>query len=252
MQNVLNTLKVLEALGERGVAGVSELARDVGLPKTTVQRALGTLHQAQWIRPANGGLRQGWELTSKVLQVARFAGAGDTLRDAALPVLQELNERTGESIHLLVRDGDGVVLVERLEGVHPVRTVRAIGSVTPLHAGATGKAILAQLPDDEVDALVARGLQRLTPSTITDPDDLRSELEQVRARGYAVNEGESWVGLCALGAAVCDAEGTPVAAVSISAPADRIPPAVRPEWGALVADAARRISERLGGRPATP
>lgn len=246
MQNVLNALRVLEVLGERRVAGVSEVARELELPKTTVQRALTTLHAARWIKPADNGARNGWELAAKVLRVARYAGAGDALREAALPVMEELHRATGETIHLLVRDGDNVVLIERIESVHPVRTVQPMGSATPLHASSTGKAVLAHLPEDEREAILAGPLVALTDATVTDPDRLRAQLDEVRARGWAVNAGESWAGLAAVGAPVVDGAGAPVAAVSISSPSERLPEEDWPRMGALVADAGRRIGRALG------
>lgn len=248
MQNVLNCLQVLESLGERRVAGVSELARALELPKTTVHRALATLHAAGWIAPTRQGSQPGWELTAKVLRVARFAGAGDTLREIALVVMHELRRESGETVHLLVRDGDRVILVERLESPHPIRAAQPVGSSTPLHASATGKALLAHLPASEVDALIAAGLPRLTRRTITSGRALRAALTEVRARGYAVNAGESWDGLVAVGAPVLGADG-PLAAVSISAPAERMPEELRPRLGELVAAGARRISHALGHRP---
>jgi len=249
VQNVRNALRVLEALGELRVAGVSALARELDLPKTTVQRALQTLHDAGWIKPVTLGARPGWELTAKAARVARKAGAGDALRDAALPVMHELHEATRETVHLLVRDGNEVVLVERIESGHPVQIATRIGSPTPMFASATGKAILAFLPPDEVDAVLAAGMPKLTATTITDPRAMHEHLSEVRARGYAINNGEWWDGLAAVGAPVLDADGLPIAALSVSAPADRLPPEARPEIGSIVAKAARQISLNLGYRP---
>lgn len=234
------------------MAGVSEVARELQLPKTTVQRALTTLHAARWIKPADRGGRPGWELAAKVLRVARYAGAGDALREAALPVMEELHRATGETVHLLVRDGDNVVLIERIESDHPVRTVQPMGSATPVHAASTGKAILAFLPDDEREAVLAGPLAALTEQTVTDPGRLRAQLAEIRARGWAVNAGESWAGLTAIGAPVLDAAGAPIAAVSISSPSERLPGSDWPRVADLVVDAAARISRALGYREPRP
>jgi IclR family acetate operon transcriptional repressor len=235
MQNVINALRVLEEVAVRQPVGVGELARGLGLPKSTVQRSLRTLHEAGWIRPAGGGVTR-WQVTSKALQVGRRAELG--LRDVALPVMEELRQRTGETIHLMVPEGDAVVLIERLETDKPLRIVLPLGIRLPLHASANGKAVLAHL-DRPIDELPA-----YTGTTITDPELLRAELAEVRARGYADNRGEWRSDIAAVASAVLGPDG-PVASLSISTPASRMPDDRRPEYGKLVTQAARTLTESL-------
>ncbi|MDP4506735.1 IclR family transcriptional regulator [Nonomuraea sp. NBC_00507] len=235
MQNVINALRVLEEVAVRQPAGVGELARGLGLPKSTVQRSLRTLHEAGWIRPAGGAVTR-WQVTSKALQVGRRAELG--LRDVALPVMEELRQRTGETIHLMVPEGDAVVLIERLETDKPLRIVLPLGIRLPLHASANGKAVLAHL-DRPLDELPA-----YTGTTITDPELLRAELAEVRARGYADNRGEWRSDIAAVASAVLGPDG-PVASLSISTPASRMPDDRRPEYGKLVTQAARTLTESL-------
>ncbi|MGP3910862.1 IclR family transcriptional regulator [Nonomuraea sp. 10N515B] len=235
MQNVINALRVLEEVAVRQPAGVGELARGLGLPKSTVQRSLRTLHEAGWIRPAGGAVTR-WQVTSKALQVGRRAELG--LRDVALPVMEELRQRTGETIHLMVPEGDAVVLIERLETDKPLRIVLPLGIRLPLHASANGKAVLAHL-DRPIDELPA-----YTGTTITDPELLRAELAEVRARGYADNRGEWRSDIAAVASAVLGPDG-PVASLSISTPASRMPDDRRPEYGKLVTQAARTLTESL-------
>ncbi|MFC4007327.1 IclR family transcriptional regulator [Nonomuraea purpurea] len=238
MQNVINALRVLEEVAARQPIGVGEVSRGLGLPKSTVQRSLHTLHEAGWIRPAGGEVTR-WQVTSKALQVARRTELG--LRDAAMPVMEELRQRTGETIHLMVPEGDAVVLIERLETDKPLRIVLPLGIRLPLHASANGKAVLAHLsrPPGELPELPA-----YTDTTITDPEALRAELEAVHVRGYADNRGEWRSDIAAVAAAVLGPEG-PIASLSISTPSSRMPDELRAEYGTLVTRAARALSEVL-------
>ena len=235
MQNVINALRVLEEVAARQPAGVGELARVLGLPKSTVQRSLRTLHEAGWIRPAAGEITR-WQVTSKALQVGRRAELG--LRDAAMPVMEQLRQRTGETIHLMVPEGDAVVLIERLETDKPLRIVLPLGTRLPLHASANGKAVLAHrsapLPE----------LASYTDTTIVDPEALAAELAAVRARGYADNRGEWRSDIAAVAAAVLGPDG-PVASLSVSTPASRMPEELREEYGKLVTQAARTLTDSL-------
>jgi IclR family acetate operon transcriptional repressor len=235
MQNVINALRVLEEVAARQPAGVGELARGLGLPKSTVQRSLRTLHEAGWIRPAGGEVTR-WQVTSKALQVARRTELG--LRDAAMPVMEELRQRTGETIHLMVPEGDAVVLIERLETDKPLRIVLPLGIRLPLHASANGKAVLAHLARTPVE------LPAYTETTITDPVTLGAELAAVHTRGYADNRGEWRSDIAAVAAAVLGSDG-PIASLSISTPASRMPDELRAEYGKLVTRAARTLAESL-------
>jgi IclR family transcriptional regulator, acetate operon repressor len=244
MQNVLNALRVLEEVAARQPAGVAELARATGIPKSSVQRALRTLQTAGWIRPAAGGVTR-WVVTTKALYVGRHAADLD-LRDVAVPVMEELRRRTDETIHLAIPDGDKVVLIERLETSKPLRIVLPLGMSLPLHASAQGKAVLAVGSPATVEQLLAAGLPRYTETTITDPGELLAELEEVRRRGYSANGGEWRPDVSAVAAAVVDDTGHPVASISISMPTSRMTDESRPAYGALVCAAATAVGAALG------
>jgi IclR family acetate operon transcriptional repressor len=161
MRNVLNTLRVLEEVATRQPVGVGELARVLDMPKSSVQRALHTLNSAGWIRPATGEITR-WAVTTKALDVGRHASGDLGLRDAAMPVMEDLRRRTEETIHLTVPEGGKVVLIERLETSKPVRISMALGHALPLHASANGKAVLANSPAEAITRLLAEGLPRYT------------------------------------------------------------------------------------------
>jgi len=247
MRNVLNTLRVLEEVATRQPIGVGELARVLDMPKSSVQRALQTLNAAGWIRPASGEVTR-WVVTTKALDVGRHASGDLGLRDAAVPLMEDLRRRTEETIHLTVPEGGKMVLIERLETAKPVRTSMALGHALPLHASANGKAVLANSAAGVVSRLLAEGLPRYTDTTITDPERLLAELDQVRAQGYAVNSGEWRSDVGSVAAAVMGGAGEPVASLSVNIPVSRLTDESRSFFGTAVSEAAGTLSARLGYR----
>jgi IclR family acetate operon transcriptional repressor len=195
----------------------------------------------------SGGRRR-WTLTARVLTLARQVQPAPDLREHALAAMEALRTRTGETIHLTLRDGDHVVLIERLDSPQPLRTVRPLGARAHLHLGSSGKSILAAAPQAEQAAYLARDLRALTPRTLADPADLARDLEAIARRGYALNDGELDLAIRAVGAAIVLPSGEPVAALSISCPASRFPDSLIDTYGALVRAAATDVSRRLAHR----
>ncbi|MFD4413456.1 IclR family transcriptional regulator [Streptomyces sp. NPDC058246] len=245
MRNVLNTLCVLEEVATRQPIGVGELARVLEMPKSSVQRALQTLNEAGWIRPARGEITR-WVVTTKALDVGRHASGDLGLRDAAVPVMEDLRRRTEETIHLTVPEGNKMVLIERLETAKPVRTSMALGHALPLHASANGKAVLANSSAEVIERLLAEGLPRYTDTTVTDPARLLAELDNARAQGYATNHGEWRSDVGSVAAAVMGGIEEPVASLSVNVPMSRLTDESQSFFGALVSEAAKTLSARLG------
>ncbi len=186
---------------------------------------------------------------------------GDAAIEAALPAfLGEIEQRPpafsalkidGKRAYDLARAGESVelklrqVLIERLESLLPVRTVRQIGARAPLHVTSNGKAILAALPQVERDAYVAGNLEPYTPRSLRSPNELREDLDLINNRGFALSDGELDLEVRAVAAAIMSGKERPVGAMSISCPAQRLPPEHVEQFGLMVAAAARRVSERL-------
>lgn len=245
IQSVQRAMRLLKAF-DNGPAelGVMELSRRVSLHKSTVSRLLATLeHEGLLERiPETDKYRLGFLLVRLAGQVTHFSD----LRSIAQPLLIELRERSGETIHLAVLDGDEVVNIEQLNAPHLVREANWVGRRTPLHCVANGKALLAYLPPSTIARLLAAPLPRYTEHTLTDPTVLQDELTLIRERGYAQAIGEIEAGLNAVAAPIHNANGDVVAAVSISGPAYRVTSERLSEFGALVCATAQRISARLG------
>lgn len=245
VRNVLNTLRVLEEVAARQPIGVGELARVLDMPKSTAQRALLTLGEAGWIRPAEGEVKR-WALTTKALAIGGRASADLGLRDAARPIMEDLRRRTEETIHLTVPEEDKVVLIERLETAKPLRISMSLGHALPLHASANGKAILAHSAADVLKRVAADELPRYTDNTITDPDQMFAELDRIRERGFAVNHGEWRTDVGSVAAAVVAEPGRPVASFSVNIPMSRLTEESEASFGQAVAEAAELLATRLG------
>jgi DNA-binding IclR family transcriptional regulator len=245
VQVVHNALRVLEEVARRQPIGLAELHRRLGLPKTTVHRTLVALAEAGWIRP---GPREtgSWALAPRAVVLGAQAADAGGIRTLALPAMERLRDETDECVHLMIPEDGSVVLIERLDSPRAVRTVNPLGTRAPMHASANGKAILARLAAEDVERLFRRPLAGFTEQTITDPGKLRAELDRIRRDGYARNRGEFVREVAAVAAAIVDRKGTPVASLSISAPAMRVSDATAQRFGRLVANAAAEVSAALG------
>jgi IclR family acetate operon transcriptional repressor len=247
MKSVTRSLRILEAVAQHQPVTVGELTKLFGLPKSTVQRTLVTLAEAGWLR-ANRKDTTRWEIGARVLAVRPAALQGSSLFAAAREPMVRLRDTVNETIHLSVPDAlQCMVVVDRVDCSHAVRTFHTVGDTSPLHATATGRAVLAHLPKQDVEELVTQGLERYSDATPTDPDELRAELDRIRIDGYAVNRNQYRPDVCAIAAPVLDEEGTPLATVAISMPDSRYDADRLPEWGRLVADAAAEITGRRMG-----
>lgn len=245
MRAVITTLRVLETVAELQPAGVSAVARATQIPKSSVHRCLLTLREAEWLTTCPGDSTR-WILTGRALSVGIHASAELGLREMALPTMRELRDETHETIHLSGYGGErDLVVIDRMDSDEPVRTWVHLGARVPLHASCSGRAILAALPDAEVERLLSGPLERFSPTT---PEDLRAvmdDLPQVREVGYATNDGAWRPGVGAVGAALVDPRGRPVGALAVSVPEQRYDAERARRLGPLAADAARRISASL-------
>jgi IclR family acetate operon transcriptional repressor len=239
LKSVVNALRIAEAVAQHQPIGVGDLSRSLGLPKTSVQRALTTLGEAGWLRQEADGTGR-WRLAARLLAFGR-GSALQALRNRSLATMGRLRAETEETILLFVRDGDRVVAIEGLDGTKSVRAHTSVGDTAPLHASASGKAILAELPGDEVEAYIAGGLRGYTSETITDPRALRAELARTRKRGYATHRSEWLPDVAAVGAVIRGPDDRPEGAIVIAAPSDRMPRQRERQLGERAVAAARRI-----------
>jgi DNA-binding IclR family transcriptional regulator len=246
VRSVDRAAALLLALGEsQGEAGVTELARRLGLHKSTASRLLATLERRGLVE--QDGESGKYRLGLVVIRLAERAERTLDLRGIAMPELERVARLTRETVSLAVLSGDESLTVAQADGPNLIAVADWTGRSTPLHCVASGKVLLAALAEREVLRIVRRGLIRHTERTIVELEPLLEELARVRRRGYATALGEFEVGLNAVAAPVVDARGSVIAAVDIWGPAFRLTPRRLPELAAVAREAAATISARLNG-----
>ena len=203
---ILSALRVAETGLTR-----PQLARRTGLPMTTVLRLATELRDMGALELDDHGT---YRLGAWLWELGTLAASRSTLREIALPYMQDLYEATHENVQLAVRDGYDALFVERIRGPKSVLIATRPGGRLPLHATGVGKALLAYEPLAFVDEVIARGLARMTPYTITDGDVLRRDLAQVRKLGYSTTRDEMTIGAVSVGAAIFGPDEQVVGAVS--------------------------------------
>lgn len=194
---------------------LSQLARELGLPKSTTSRILGALERQGLIRRDRNSAYLGGEV---LLKYASAQNQDSALINRMRPVLETLAEKTSESINLAVPGSDDLKLIDQVDGKHLLGATNWIGRNVPYHASALGKVLLAF----GAASLPAGNLQSKTARTITSRTQLNSELEKVRKAGFAIIDNELENGLVAVAAPVFNHDGKVVAAISISGPDARI------------------------------
>lgn len=230
--------------------GVSELSRKLGVAKSTVHRLARTLI-------ADGMLEQNAENEKYRLGIALF-GLGALVRrrmnlsSEARQDLFALRNATGETVQLAILDGAEIMFVYNLESTQAIRVNSDIGVRKPAFCTASGRAILAFQPDDLVAAALARGgLKRRTPKTEVEPPRIMKALQEVRERGFAIEDEESEAGMRALAAPVRAAGGVVVGSVAVAGPVQRLSKDTLARFAPEVVRTAEAISARLGYRFAT-
>lgn len=249
VQAVERAILLLKTLGEEEPElGVSELARRSGLRKSTVHRLLRALQLGGLVEQnlENGKYR----LSLEILQLAGMVlRRMDDLQQIARPFLKALAEACEETVNLTILAGDGVINIDRIPSPHRVRNIGWVGRRMPLHCVSAGKVFLAFMPNSEANRFLSQTLPQLTPYTITDADQLREQLRQVREQGYGVGLEELEEGLNAVAAPIRDYRGEVVAAISVSGPSFRLTREKIPEVAELTKRAADEISRQLGYIP---
>ncbi|MBE6483620.1 MAG: IclR family transcriptional regulator [Actinomycetaceae bacterium] len=216
VQSVVKAVRILDCFSaDQPFLTLSQICRETGLPKSTALNLVRTLEQSNLLMRIED--TQQYQLSYRVMEYSYALSSSLPLIQYAMPFLEEIQVSTGENIYLTSHI-DGRVFY--LECVYPsirIGNYSVQGKTLPMHCTGCGKAMLAYLPDDELQQIVdRRGLPRLTPATITDADALREELAATRERGYALDLEEETAGVKCVAVAIRDGSGYPVGAISIS------------------------------------
>jgi DNA-binding IclR family transcriptional regulator len=247
VQSVDRALTVLSLLARHGELGVTEIAADLGVHKSTAFRLVSTLEAHDLVDQVaeRGKFRLG-------VGVLRLAGATTVRLDLvqeSRPVATRLAQAVGETVNIAVMSGPEALYLDQVSGPSVLALHNWVGRRIPLHATSNGKVLLAFSPPSLVSEITGH-LQAFTPQTIVDEAALGRELEAVRRRGWAVAVDELEEGLSAIAAPIVGADGAIVASLSASGPTFRLTAERTPDVAAQVVAAAREISQRLGWQQA--
>ena len=214
VRSVAKAMELLEALlRRRAPMSLQELSAAAGYPKSTVHALLSTLRDYSMVTQTPDG---SYWLGLRLFECGCAVSSSWDVSRIARPYLEQLAARTGGSAFLSVPEGDHALSFDQCAGGAGVQVVPEVGSRLPLHATSQGKLLLAFLPAGEARARLARaGLPPYTPHTVTDPDALLAELQQIRERGWAVEDGEYRIGLRSVSAPVRDGLGAVRCAVGV-------------------------------------
>jgi len=246
IQSVDRAITILEIVAARGEVGITEIADELDVHKSTASRLVAALQQRHLLEQM--GERGKYALSFGVVRLAAAATARLDVARLGQPVCQRLAESLGETVNIAVTDGEAGITVAQEYGTATITSQNWVGRRSPLHATGAGKVLLAWMPEDERRPILRRRLTRYTPETITETAALRAELARVLDEGHARSFEELEVGMHAVAVPVFSADGTVGAALSATGPAYRL---ARRRARAIVGDlreGAADLSAKLGYR----
>ena len=243
VQSVDRALTILEVLARIGEAGVTEVAAELGVHKSTAFRLVTTLEAHRLVEQTAD--RGKYRLGVGILRLAGATTARLDLVQEARPVCRQLAADTGETVNIAVLSESSALYLDQVAGSSALQPHNWVGQHIPLHATSNGKVLLSGLDDAALDEVLG-GLSRYTSVTITRKSKLREEVKLVREQGYAVAVDELEVGLTAAAAPIRNAHGDVIASMSVSGPTFRLTPERVEGVLPLLVDAALEVSHRLG------
>ncbi|MXV60569.1 helix-turn-helix domain-containing protein [Natronorubrum sp. JWXQ-INN-674] len=234
-QSVGRAFRIVDELAENGGGSVSELADRLEMPVSTVHDYLQALVETGYVTVTD----KEYQTTTRFLEVGHRQRHRLEVFKAVRDELETVAEETGEHATLMIEEADQAVILTVQEGPDAINLFAYPGARMPLHATAPGKAMLAHMADDRVDELIAQhGLVAVTSRTITDPEILFEQLEQIRRQGYAIDEGERIAGMVCIAAPILDKSDRIRGAICVCGPQSRIDESRRNE----IADVAKRAA----------
>ena len=248
VQSVHRALQILNAIADAGgEATLTALAHKVQLKVSTCHHLLSTLIEAGYAAKRRGA--RTYVLGSRILALSTVCLREVNLPQRAQRVIETLNVKTGEAVQLAVLQGNDLVTLIRREALHAVRVDAAkLGKSDAAHATATGKAILAWIPEAELLRIVeAKGLPAFTEHTITSFEKLREELRLVRRNGYAMDREEFQLDVLCIGAPIRTSSGTVIGSISVSSPVFRVDEEKIEKFRELIVSAAQSLSHEVTG-----
>lgn len=242
LNTVLNAIEVIEAIEDLNGASLTELATTLDMATSTIHDYLNTLENADYITKKDGEYQIGLIFYKHGMRAKRATG----LVDISVPILDNVAEKSGERVWLVVEEHGKSVLLEGATGENAVPMEADIGDRVDIHSVAGGKAILAHQDREYVQQVIEQqGLTQRTKHTITDEEEFLEELENVRENGFAVNQEESVTGLQSVSVPI-QRDGKAIAAISIAGPANRLTDErINNQYSTLLLEASNEIELKL-------
>ncbi|CEH28017.1 IclR family transcriptional regulator [Aneurinibacillus migulanus] len=248
-QSVIKALKLLDFFSsEQKELTLSELSNKSDMPRPTAYRLLSSLEACGFLsKIKNTDQDVRYRLGLKLLELGGIVAEQLELRNIALPWMQELCEDINEAVHLVVRDGDEAIYIEKVESSHAVRLHTRVGKHSELYIGSGPKLLLAYLPEEEQQAIIEKlSFAKLTENTVDNKETLRQQIQKIREEGYAISRGEQDKDTIGISYPVRDYTRQVVAALSVSGPTTRISREFEEIVRQKTKDTAAYISKELG------
>jgi DNA-binding IclR family transcriptional regulator len=241
---VERAVDLLFLIAQNGEVALTDLARGIGSSGSAVHRILTALKKKGLIEQTteNGPYSLSWS----ILGLTQRLMAESDLRTISLPLMHKLRDATSETVTINVRSGFHRVCIDQVESNHEVRWRQEVGRISPLYAGPTGKVILTYFSTEELDEYLSTvTFEKLTPYTTVDPDEIRRELDEIRAHGYAIGTQDRILGIAGTSAPIFDEAGAVAGILAIAGPSERCTDARLESWGEPLVETTRQISELL-------
>ena len=245
LSSVKNALRILNSFTmDEPEKKVSDISSSLGLNKSTVSRTMATLASEGFVfkDPETKKYRLGFS----ILTLSGIINSNMDIVRESQPILNKLVETLGETAHISIFDHLEVVYLQKVECNHPVRFLTHVGKRNPPYCTSSGKVLLAYSSPDIIEAIISQGLKQYTKNTITDPDQLRSHLNEIREHGYAYSVEEFSEGVITIAAPIYDYTGKVIAALSVVGPKQRIQQQKIPFFAKKVMSASTEISQNMG------
>ena len=247
MKSLKKALVVLEALSkEENGAGVTWLSRQLSLPKSTIHEILSVFKNMRFVEqyPEN----KKYHLGLRILELGNIVQSQLQLRKVASIYLYNLSRETNETTYIAVLEGNRIVYIDYVESKASLRIHPVFGESIPLHCTGLGKAMMAFLPEEDINEMLheKNSLKKFTENTITDPRLIKEQFKIIKKREYAIDNMEHEEGSCCVASPIRNYKGEVFAAISISGPSQRFRPPRIEALGKLVIKTAGEISKKMG------
>jgi len=243
VQSVRRAIAILRLLSNSGPMTVSEIARAIDAPKTTCFMILYTLEHEGLIdkQPDNR-----YAISNGIYDLIFGNTYLNILREVGQPIAEQLSEATGMTVHIAVRDGIETVYIVKAEGPGFVQFNTHVGQRHLLHLTSVGKSILMGMSDEQILTIIPRDrYEPKTKYTITSPEQLLSQIQEFRKKGYAIEDEEGEYGICCIGAPIVDSRGRTVGAFSVTELKSKLTQDTFDKIGSMLIEAAAKMASRL-------